>query len=105
MRAVNPRWLVMVLVCDNQRAAGKTSCGSGGGSEIRRELRDRAAAAGLRDHILVSTARCLGVCAPGLRTIAVWSVDGPRELWVVQPGSPSMDEVWSRVWTAVASGH
>jgi (2Fe-2S) ferredoxin len=67
-----------VLVCLNQRAPGnpKGSCAEKGSEALLTELKERVAAAGLKDGVMVVGTRCLKHCSRGA-TVAVY----PENVW------------------------
>ena len=100
MRKVKADWHGAVFVCCNERdpEEGRASCGEAAGSELRRWLKDRRRAEGLKGEILAARSSCLGVCSPQGITIAILPDPsrGDREL-VVFPADGDREALWARV--------
>jgi hypothetical protein len=86
------------MVCANERdpALGRAYCGASEGSELRRWLKDRVRAEGLRGSVLALKTGCLGICSDFGVTVAIIPVGKPREI-VVFPSECDREELWTTI--------
>jgi (2Fe-2S) ferredoxin len=63
MEVVQPRFKKYLLVCENEREAGK--CCAPDGARLRESLKEKIKEKGLTASIRVSRTGCLDVCAQG----------------------------------------
>ena len=77
MQQITLRPVKHILVCTNEREAGKECCSHVQGYEIFRELKDWTKLNGLSSRVWVTRTGCLGFCNSVGATIVIY----PDQLW------------------------
>jgi len=77
MQQITHKPLKHILVCTNEREAGKDCCSHVKGYEIFRELKDWTKANGLAAKVWVTRTGCLGFCNNAGATVVIY----PDEIW------------------------
>ena len=77
MQQITHKPLKHILVCTNEREAGKDCCSHVKGYEIFRELKDWAKSSGLSSKVWVTRTGCLGFCNNAGATVVIY----PDEIW------------------------
>ena len=65
MKPIPPPYTKLILVCVNEREAGKAACGGRGSFELFQTLKQTMRERGLAKEIRVTRTRCLGICEVG----------------------------------------